>query len=139
MDKARTIVNCRTIVHGVGSLVVFGMAVYVLVRGTGEPLAVTPGGRQLVDWTGPLLPVFFVALGLFLGFLAWGSHHRQPWSWPAALAAYGVGVVGSTIELVAGYPQYAASVLINGLVVTALLAPSVRHAFKPLQARDSSA
>lgn len=131
MDKARLLVDALTVVHGLGSVAVFGMAAYILANdGDAEPLATTPGARQLIDWTGPFLPVFFVALGLFLGFLAWGSHHRHHWSWPAAVCAYSIGVLGSLAELVAGHGRYFASLLVNGAVLAALLSPPVRKAFR---------
>lgn len=134
MDKARLLVEALTVVHGLGSLVVFGMATYVVANGgDAEALATTPGARQLVDWTGAYLPLFFLALGTFLGALAWGSHRRQRWSWPAALVAYSIGVLGSLAEILTGHGRYAVSLLVNGAVVAALLSPSVRRAFLPRQ------
>ena len=131
MERATLFVHTLTLIHAVGAVVVFAMAAYVQFIGEADDLATTPGARQLVDWTGGALPIFFVALGVFLASLAWGSHHRQPWSWPAALAAYSVGVVGSLLELVWGHTRYAASLAINGAVVALLLLPSVRARFRP--------
>lgn len=131
MDRARTLVDALTVVHGLGSLVVFGMAAYIVVNGgDAEPLATTPGARQLVDWTGAYLPLFFLALGTFLGALAWGSHRRQRWAWPAAMVAYSIGVLGSLAEILAGHGRYAASLLVNGAVVAALASRPVRRAFR---------
>ena len=134
MDKARVLVDSLTVVHGLGALVVLGMAAYVFANGgDAEPLATTPGARQLVDWTGAYLPLFFIALGTFLAALAWGSHRRQPGSWPAAMTAYTIGVVGSLAEILAGHGRYAASLVVNGAVVAALASPPVRRAFRDQQ------
>ena len=130
MKGARILVDALTAVHGLGSLVVFAMAAFVLAgEGNADRLATTPGARQLVAWTGAFLPLFFAALGTFLALLAWGSHRRQAWSWPAAVTAYTIGVLGSIAELLAGHGRYVASLAVNGAVVLALLTPSVRAAF----------
>lgn len=120
-----------TVIHGLGALAVWTMAAYVsLGDSNADRLATTPGARQLLSWTGPWLAVFFVALGAFLAALAWGSHRGRPWSWPAALVAYSVGVFGSAAEIVAGYPNYWASLAVNGTVVALLLHPGVRARFR---------
>lgn len=132
MRKAEVLLHTLTAIHGLGAVALVLMAAFVWAgSGNADRLAVTPGGRQLVDWTGAYLPVFFLALAAFLAALAIGSHRRQRWSWPAAVTAYTIGVLGSLAELLAGHVQYVASLTVNALVVGGLLAPSVRRAFRP--------
>lgn len=131
MASASLFRHVLTVIHATGSLVVFGMAAYVAATGRPEDLATTPGGRQLVEAFGGLLWLFFLPLGFFLLALAIGSHRRQPWSWPAALVAYSIGVVGSLVEIAAGYWNYTASLAVNGAVVALLLMRPVRAAWRP--------
>ena len=124
-------VHALTAIHGLGALAVWLMAAYVAMGdGNADKLATTPGARQLVDWTGPWMAMFLVALGGLLAALAWGSHNGKSWSWPAALVAYAIGVVGSLAEIVAGYPNYWFSLVVNSAVVGMLLHPQVRQRFR---------
>ena len=105
------------------------MTSYLLLGGSAERLAKTPGSRLMVDWFGPWLPGFLGGLAVFLGAMAWASHRRRTWAWRAALAAYTVGVLGSAWELSVGIQQAWLSLLINAAVVAMLLSPSTRAVY----------
>lgn len=136
MERAEVFRHVLTGIHGVGSIVVLGMAAYVAATGRPEDLATTPGGRQIVAAFGDRLWLFFLPLGAFLAALAYGSHTQRAWSWPAALVAYSIGVVGSLIELAFGYWNYLASLAVNGAVVALLLSKPVRAEWRAQRARS---
>lgn len=129
MQRAQGFVHSLTAIHALGAVAVWSMAAFVAWTGEADRLATTPGARQLVAWTGRWLAGFFVVLGAFLAALAWGSWRRQPWSWPAAVVAYSIGVAGSLAEVAFGHPRYLASLVLNAVVVALLLTRGVRQAF----------
>jgi hypothetical protein len=118
-----------TCIHALGSLVLFGMTTHLLIGGSAETLAGSPGARLMVDVMGAWLPFFLGGLAVFLAALAWNSHRRRPWAWRAAVAAYSVGVAGSLWEVSVGIGRAWLSALINAGIVTLLLSGPTRRAF----------
>jgi hypothetical protein len=122
-------VRILTTIHALGSLVLVGMTSYLFLGGSPEHLARTPGARLMVDATGRWLPAFLGSLAIFLGAMAWSSHHRRPWAWRAALLAYTVGVLGSLWEVSVGIHDAWLSALINLGVVALLLGRPTRRVY----------
>ncbi|MEO5618771.1 MAG: hypothetical protein ABIS67_13470 [Candidatus Eisenbacteria bacterium] len=119
-----------TTIHALGSLVLTGMTLYLLGGDDrAEALARSPGARLMVRALGGWLPVFLASLAIFLGSLAWASHHRRPWAWGAAVVAYSIGILGSMWEVSVGIHQAWLSVLINAGVVAMLLSAPTRWAY----------
>lgn len=119
-------VRILTTIHALGSLVLVVMTSYLLLGGSADQLSRTPGSRLMVDALGPWLPAFLGSLAVFLGAMAWSSHRRRAWAWRAAVASYGIGVLGSLWEVSVGIHQAWLSALINGGVVALLLSQPTR-------------
>jgi hypothetical protein len=132
--EARTasgIVHALTAVHATGSAALLAMAVFVLLDpANAEALTATPGARIMVDATGPWLPLVFLLMSAFFGSVAWGSHRHHRWSWPAAVVAYTIGVLGSAWQISVGIIGGWVALAVNGLVVVALWLPAVRQRFR---------
>ncbi|MBL8516697.1 MAG: hypothetical protein JNM76_06980 [Betaproteobacteria bacterium] len=123
-------VHVLTVVHALGSLVCFTMAVGSAISDQfREGLAVSGGSTIMVEFFGSETWVFLAFVSLVLAVLAYASWRMRPWAWHMTLVVYGIGVLGSLWQVSVGIPQGWIAAAVNGAVLAYAATPRVRHAY----------